>query len=97
MIRVDPRIEPLLAQMANDPRLPREAESSIRQALSESPYLSNLLGNAIEKGHIGSIAVSHAQNNGGHFQDGKHGRAGTLNISAAAFTEFTGAPTSPQV
>ncbi|MCC8539452.1 hypothetical protein LN474_21330, partial [Xanthomonas codiaei] len=91
MIRVDPRIEPLLAQMANDPRLPKDAESSIRQALSESPYLSNLLGNAIEKGHIGSIAVSHGQNNGGHFQDGKNGSAGTLNISAAAFSDFTGA------
>ncbi|MEA9733331.1 XVIPCD domain-containing protein [Xanthomonas campestris pv. campestris] len=91
MIPVDPRIEPLLGRMANDPRLPKEAESSIRQALSESPYLSNLLGNAIEEGHIGSIAVSHGQNNGGHFQDGKNGSAGTLNISAAAFSDFSGA------
>ncbi|CAH2706245.1 hypothetical protein NCPPB1935_00440 [Xanthomonas campestris pv. nigromaculans] len=90
MTPVDPRIEPLLARMAEDPRLPREAESSIRQALAESPYLSNLLGNAIEKEQIGAIAVSHGQNNGGHFQDGKDGKAGTLNISEAAFADFSG-------
>lgn len=90
MTPVDPRIEPLLARMAEDPRLPKEAESSIRQALAESPYLSNLLGNAIEKGQIGAIAVSHGENNGGHFQDGKDGKAGTLNISEAAFADFSG-------
>ncbi|MDV2453616.1 XVIPCD domain-containing protein [Xanthomonas hortorum] len=90
MTPVDPRIEPLLAQMAKDPSLPNGAESSIRQTLAESPYLSNLLGNAVEKGHIGAIAVSHGHNNGGHFQDGKDGKAGTLNISEAAFRNFSG-------
>lgn len=64
MNRVDPRIEPLLAQMAKDPALPAGAENSIRQTIAESPYLSNLLGDAIEKGRIGAIAVSHGQNNG---------------------------------
>lgn len=90
MTPVDPRIEPLLAQMARDPRLPEGAESSIRQALAESPYLSNLLGNAIDRGAIGAIAVSHGQNNGGHFQDGKDGKAGTLNISEVAFRNLSG-------
>ncbi|KGK58152.1 hypothetical protein NC00_09060 [Xanthomonas cannabis pv. phaseoli] len=90
MIPVDPRIEPLLAQMAKDPALPAGAEASIRQTIVESPYLSNLLGDAIEKGRIGAIAVSHGQNNGGHFQDGKDGKAGTLNISEAAFKDFAG-------
>ncbi|PMR89102.1 XVIPCD domain-containing protein [Xanthomonas arboricola] len=90
MIRVDTRIEPLLAQMAKDPALPAGAEASIRQTIAESPYLSNLLGDAIEKGRIGAIAVSHGQNNGGHFQDGKHGKAGTLTISEAAFKDFAG-------
>ncbi|MEA9753372.1 XVIPCD domain-containing protein [Xanthomonas campestris pv. raphani] len=90
MNRVDPRIEPLLAQMAKDPALPAGAENSIRQTIAESPYLSNLLGDAIEKGRIGAIAVSHGQNNGGHFQDGKDGEAGTLNISEAAFKDFAG-------
>ncbi|MEA9785223.1 hypothetical protein VDH22_16440 [Xanthomonas campestris pv. raphani] len=47
------------------------AKASIRQTIAESPYLSNLLGDAIENGRIGAIAVSHGQNNGGHFQDGK--------------------------
>lgn len=63
MTSVDPRIEPLLAQMARDPRLPEGAEFSIRQTLAESPYLSNLLGNAIDRGAIGAIVVSHGQNN----------------------------------
>ncbi|SOT93567.1 XVIPCD domain-containing protein [Xanthomonas arboricola] len=90
MIPVDPRIEPLLAQMAKDPALSAGAEASIRQTIAESPYLSNLLGDAIEKGRIGAIAVSHGQNNGGHFQDGKDGKAGTLNISEAAFKDFSG-------
>ncbi|AEL05002.1 XVIPCD domain-containing protein [Xanthomonas campestris pv. raphani] len=90
MIPVDARIEPLLAQMAKDPNLPKDAESSIRQTLATSPYLSNLLGNAIEKGQIGAIAVSHGQNNGGHFQDGKDGKAGTLNISDSAFRDLKG-------
>jgi len=87
---VDPRIEPLLLQMRKDPSLPKEAEASIRQAISESPYLSNLLGNAIEKGQIGAIAVSHDQNNAGHFQDGKDGKAGTLNISGSLFQDWQG-------
>lgn len=90
MTRVDPRIEPLLAQMAKDPGLPAGAEDSIRQTIAESPYLSNLLGDAIEKGRIGAIVVSHGQNNGGHFQDGKDGKAGTLTISEAAFKDFAG-------
>ncbi|MFC0156202.1 XVIPCD domain-containing protein [Xanthomonas dyei] len=90
MTPVDARIEPLLAEMAKDPNLPKEAESSIRQTLATSPYLSNLLGNAIEKGQIGAIAVSHGHNNGGHFQDGKDGKAGTLNISDAAFSNLSG-------
>lgn len=64
MTRVDPRIEPLLARMAKDPAHPAGAEDSIRQTIADSPYLSNLLGDAIEKGRIGAIAVSHGQNNG---------------------------------
>ena len=87
---VDPRIEPLLAEMAKDPSLPGGAEASIRQALSESPYLSNLLGNAIEKGQIGALAVSHGQHNAGHFADGKDGKPGTLNISDSVFRDWSG-------
>ncbi|WP_369940707.1 XVIPCD domain-containing protein [Xanthomonas medicagonis] len=90
MTPVDPRIEPLLAEMAKDPTLPRGAEASIRQALSESPYLSTLLGNAIEKGQIGALAVSHGQNNAGHFADGKDGKPGTLNISDTVFRDRGG-------
>lgn len=90
MNRVDPRIEPLLAQMAKDPALPAGAEASIRQTIAKSPYLSNLLGDAIEKGRIDAIAVSHGQNNGGHFQDGKDGKAGSLNVSEVAFKDFAG-------
>lgn len=37
MNRIDTRIEPLLAQMANDPALPAGAEASIRQTIAESP------------------------------------------------------------
>ncbi|MEA9554537.1 XVIPCD domain-containing protein [Xanthomonas nasturtii] len=90
MTPVDLRIEPLLLQMRKDPSLPKEAEASIRQAISESPYLSNLLGNAIENGQIGAIAVSHGQQNAGHFQDGKDGKAGTLNISGSLFQDWQG-------
>jgi len=87
---VDSRIEPLLHEMARDPNLPAGAEASIRQALSESPYLSNLLGNAIEKGQIGALAVSHGQKNAGHFADGKDGSPGTLNISDSVFRDWSG-------
>ncbi|MBB3843787.1 XVIPCD domain-containing protein [Xanthomonas arboricola] len=90
MTPIDPRIEPLLLQMRKDPNLPEGAEASLRQAISESPYLSNLLGNAIANGQIGAIAVSHGQHNAGHFQDGKDGKAGTLNVSGSLFQDWQG-------
>jgi len=82
---VNPRIEPLLSAMAHDPRLPPNAEADIRQAIAESPYLSNLLARAIEKHEIGAIGVSHGQHNGGHFEDGENGVPGTLYISESVF------------
>ncbi|MBV6836707.1 hypothetical protein KWH01_05300, partial [Xanthomonas campestris pv. merremiae] len=61
MNRVDPRIEPLLAQMAKDPALPAGAEDSIRQTIAESPYLSNLLGDAMGSTPISRTVVKELQ------------------------------------
>lgn len=62
---MDARVEPLLSQLPQDPRLPKGAESIIRQAIVESPYLHALLGNAAGEKHIGAIRVSYGEHNGG--------------------------------
>ncbi|MCC5063621.1 hypothetical protein [Xanthomonas campestris] len=58
------------AARAKDSTLPDGIEARIRQKIAELPYFSKLLGDAIENGRISAIAVSHGQNNGGHFQVG---------------------------
>lgn len=90
MRRLDARIEPLLAQLGNDPRLPPGAEDNIRQAIAESPFLSELLANAASDGKIGRIAVSYGQNNGGHFQAGENGQPGTIHLSESTFRDWRG-------
>lgn len=85
---IDRRIEPLLAYLAQDPKLPEGAEDNIRQAIAESPYLSNLLADAVANKQIGRIAVSHGEHNGGHFEDGEKGQPGTLYVSDANFKDW---------
>lgn len=84
---LDARIEPLLAGLSGDPRLPKGTEESIRRAISESPFLSNLLANAAGDRQIGRIAISYGENNGGHFQDGPNGGPGTIYVSSASFVD----------
>ncbi|WP_454831692.1 XVIPCD domain-containing protein [Pseudoxanthomonas wuyuanensis] len=86
---VDPRIEPLLAQLTEDPQLPKGAEDNLRQAIAESPYLSNLLANAAADKQIGRIAVSHGEHNGGHFAGGENGKPGTLYVSESNFKDWS--------
>lgn len=88
MTSVDPRIEPLLSHLADDPRLPKNAEQDIRSALAESPYLSRLIANAADTKQIGRIAVSHGQHSGGHFEDGADGAPGVLYVSESVFKDW---------
>ena len=88
---VDARIEPLLARLADDPKLPRGAEEDIRRAISESPFLSGLIANAVVDRHVGRIAISYGENNGGHFEAGKDGEPGTVFISASSIESRRGA------
>ncbi|MBB4127535.1 hypothetical protein GGR77_002849 [Xanthomonas translucens] len=76
MTSVDPRLEPLLSHLADDPRLPKNGGQGIRSALAESPYLSRLIANAADAKQIGRIAVSHGQHSGGHFEDEAYGAPG---------------------
>lgn len=87
---MDARVEPLLSQLPQDPRLPKGAESIIRQAIVESPYLHALLGNAAGEKQIGAIRVSYGEHNGGHFETGQNGQPGTVYISATNFTQWSG-------
>ena len=62
---VDARIEPLLAGLADDQKLPRDAERHIRRSIVESPFLSNLIANAADDGHVGRITLSYGENDRG--------------------------------
>lgn len=87
---LDPRVEPLLARLADDPKLPKGAEDNIRQTITESPYLSNLLAQAAADKQIGRIAVSRGENNAGHFEAGEKGQPGTLYLSESNFRDWQG-------
>ncbi|MCW4454657.1 hypothetical protein OK348_07585 [Flavobacterium sp. MXW15] len=87
MASLDFRIEPLLAGLADDPRMPKGAEEDIRRVISESPLLSKVIANAAKDGQIGRIAISNDHNSAGHFEDGKNGRSGTIYISEKLFDE----------
>lgn len=87
---MDARVEALLSQLPQDPRLPKGAEHVIRQAIAESPYLHALLGNAASEKQIGAIGVSYGEHNGGHFDAGQNGQPGTVYVSATNFTEWSG-------
>lgn len=87
---LDARVEPLLSHLPQAPRLPKDAENTIRQAIVESPYLHALLGNAAGDKQIGAIKVSYGEHNGGHFETGQNVQSGTLYISAANFTQWSG-------
>lgn len=92
MTPLDKRIEPLLAGMSDDPRLPAGAEESIRQAIAGSPFLSRLIANAATNQQIGRIAISYGEKNAGHFQDGEDGKPGTIYLSASTFNLWVGNP-----
>lgn len=62
---VDPRIEPLLANLASEHGFPTDAIDTIRQAINESPYLTNLLADVATNGHVEHIALSHDKHSGG--------------------------------
>lgn len=78
---VDPSIEPLLVGLASDHRFPTDAVDTVRQAINESPYLTNLLANAATNGHVEHIAFSQDEHSGGHYDPDTN----TIHISATSF------------
>lgn len=82
MTAVDLRIEPLLARLEADPTTPNGVVDDIRQAVSESPFLCNLLAKAVEDKRITDLHVSTDKRTGGYFDD----KTKVLNINAAAFS-----------
>ncbi|SDY89760.1 hypothetical protein SAMN04487939_10836 [Lysobacter sp. yr284] len=78
-VAVDPRVEAMLARF-DKTQSPTDAESAaMRRAISESPYLAQLIETGLGRGVIQAFTAQSVAGSGAHFDD----RGGELNVSRA--------------
>lgn len=64
---IDPRVERMLQETERQSALPKWAADSLREAVTSSPVLADLMRKAVESGDLRHISVASTPNEGGHF------------------------------
>ncbi|MBN7134704.1 hypothetical protein A7A76_08200 [Lysobacter enzymogenes] len=76
---IDPRVEALLVQFDKTQNATDAEMAAMRRAISESPYLAQLIETGLDRGVIKAFTARSVSGTGGHFDD----RGGELNVSRA--------------
>ena len=67
---IDPRVERMLQETGRQSALPKWAADNLREAVTSSPVLADLMREAVERGDLKHITVASTPNEGGHFNPG---------------------------
>jgi len=78
-VRAD--IRPLIEELAKQKGLPPTAVADLEATIASSPYLSNVMGSAIENGSLKHLATTNEPHQSGHYDS----ETGTIHLNTSNF------------